>query len=93
MIFSIDEDTRRGDWTRFSTARTTPSFVQTPTVVDPSYKPDLANGEHWSTKNNLHTLMASIAYSTERMVFEYAQTEDQTAEAHLGIIDPPARMC
>lgn len=28
----------RGDWTRFSTPRTTPSGVLMPTVVEPSYK-------------------------------------------------------
>ena len=37
MIFSMDDDSSNGDWTRFSTARTTPSGVQMPTVVEPSY--------------------------------------------------------
>ena len=36
MIFSMDEDSSKGDGTRFSTARTTPSGVVMPTVVDPS---------------------------------------------------------
>lgn len=36
MIFSIELDSSRGDWTRFSTPRTTPSLVWMPTVVDPS---------------------------------------------------------
>ena len=36
MIFSIDDASRRGDWTRFSTPRTTPSGVLIPTVVEPS---------------------------------------------------------
>jgi hypothetical protein len=46
----------RGDGTRFSTARTAPSGVVIPTVVDPSYcQLGVCTGL---------TLMASIAYST-----------------------------
>jgi hypothetical protein len=37
MIFSMLEDSRSEDWTRFSTPRMTPSDVCTPTVVDPSF--------------------------------------------------------
>jgi hypothetical protein len=36
MIFSMDEDSRSGDGTRFSTARTVPCGVVMPTVVEPS---------------------------------------------------------
>ena len=36
-IFSIEEDSRRIEVTRFSTPRTTPSDVQTPMAVEPSY--------------------------------------------------------
>jgi len=36
IIFSMELDSRRGDWTRFSTARTTPWGVRMPTVVEPS---------------------------------------------------------
>lgn len=36
MIFSIDEGSRRGEVTRFSTARMTPSEVWIPIAVDPS---------------------------------------------------------
>lgn len=36
MIFSTESDSSRGDWVRFSTARTTPSDVWMPTVVEPS---------------------------------------------------------
>ncbi len=35
-IFSTLSLSRRGDWVLFSTARTTPPFVQIPTVVEPS---------------------------------------------------------
>jgi hypothetical protein len=37
-IFSMEEDSRRMDVTRFSTPRTTPSEVQTPMAVDPSWR-------------------------------------------------------
>lgn len=36
MIFSTESDSSKGDWVRFSTARTTPSEVWIPTVVEPS---------------------------------------------------------
>ena len=36
MIFSMDDDSIKGDGTRFSTARMTPVGVVMPTVVDPS---------------------------------------------------------
>jgi hypothetical protein len=38
MIFSMDDDSIRGDGTRFSTARIAPSGVVIPTVVDPSWR-------------------------------------------------------
>ena len=36
MIFSTESDSSKGDWVRFSTARTTPCEVWMPTVVEPS---------------------------------------------------------
>ena len=56
MIFSMEEVSISGDGTRFSTARTTPSGVVIPTVVDPSCELVLLGSGH--------TLMASMAYST-----------------------------
>ena len=41
-IFSMEEDSRRIEVTRFSTPRTTPSDVQTPIAVEPSWV-----GETW----------------------------------------------
>jgi radical SAM superfamily enzyme YgiQ (UPF0313 family) len=42
MIFSIESESMRSDWVRFSTARTTPSEVWIPTVVDPSLMASIA---------------------------------------------------
>lgn len=36
MIFSIEDDSSKGEGTRFSTARTVPCGVVIPTVVEPS---------------------------------------------------------
>jgi len=63
MIFSIEEASRRGDWTRFSTPRTTPSGVLIPTVVEPSYGSRISAATFYVFPVN-HTLMASMAYST-----------------------------
>jgi hypothetical protein len=38
MIFSIEEDSRSGEGTRFSTARMAPCGVVMPTVVEPSWR-------------------------------------------------------
>lgn len=36
MIFSIESESSKGDWVRFSTASTMPDEVWMPTVVEPS---------------------------------------------------------
>ena len=55
-IFSMEEDSSRIEVTRFSTPSTTPSEVQTPIAVEPSYYELGLRGTV--------TLIASIAYST-----------------------------
>jgi len=42
MIFSMELDSSKGDWTRFSTPRTTPSLVWMPMVVEPSLMASMA---------------------------------------------------
>lgn len=90
IIFSIEDDSRRGDWTRFSTARTTPSGVRMPTVVEPSL---------WSISSNERmimvelTLIASIAYST--IAWNYIDVFWRKAEvqAYLETNDLLVRRC
>ena len=50
MIFSIELLSSSGDWTRFSTPRTTPSLVEMPTVVEPS----LIASSAYSTLSLIH---------------------------------------
>lgn len=68
MIFSTESDSSKGDWVRFSTARTTPSDVWMPTVVEPSCVRragvNLRRTWGWLEGEAERTLMASMAYST-----------------------------
>jgi len=54
-IFSTLSLSSNGDWVRFSTARTTPPFVQIPTVVEPSCEGGGAAGQlgEWEPQRTL----------------------------------------
>jgi hypothetical protein len=61
--------TSKGDVTRFSTVSITPSLVLIPTAVEPSYmitacQYTAARLRSGQCSAQMHTLMASIAYST-----------------------------
>jgi hypothetical protein len=94
MIFSIELDSKRGDWTRFSTPRTTPWGVRIPTAVEPSYGKDTDRLEEFKASQILarHLDSFNSIFHCRTIVMSRARRWDMGV-GHLGTNALPAKRC